>query len=331
MDIKDVHYTLIFEDNNNLLYNFLTHGIISNYPGCIDSSKYPQLSTSHVTGTRMDIFDVRCTHMKIFNKKNIKSNETCFDFTNSNLICSDKKCFKLELILNNPLEYICDIKTPTNERNPQNHSEKEVVLYYKFNDNNNNKYIFFKLEKHTMNSISHLFDFFNQTRNDTYVNRRENEGANYNQNGGVNYSYESNINNESDVKYNYESNTNYNYESNTNYNHKSDIKYNHEGGFFGLFTTKSEPDIKHVTKYATKSNDLIFYNKLKFLIYDDILSDQLNIIIPKIEIDVNEILRKVKYYNDNIRTGSELFIMEELKNYLLKKYIDKDKLHYLIK
>ena len=279
--------TIIFEDNNNVLYNFLTHGIISNNLGCIDISKYPQLSISHVTGT----------HMKIFNKTNIKSNDTCFDFTNSNLICSDKKCFKLELIFNNPLEYICDKETFLNMRDEKNKSEKGVLLYYKFiNNSNGNKYIFFKLEQHDMNSISHAFNFLYQQRNDTYNNRRENEGLD-------------------------------------DYN---EILNNKGGGFFDFFTftgndkPEPKPEPKHVSKYATKTNDVEFYNKLDTIIRNNQSSFQLNQIIPQIAINKASILEKVSYYNENIRTGAELFIMEELKNYLLKDYININKFDYLI-
>ena len=42
------------------------------------------------------------------------------------------------------------------------------------------------------------------------------------------------------------------------------------------------------------------------------------IISPLINLNIDDIKTKLKYYDDNLRTGQELFIIEELKNYFLK-------------
>ena len=232
------------------------------------------------------------------------------------MICSNKKCFKLELILNTPLEYICDHNTPTNERDPNNKSEKSLVLYYKFYDTDNHKkYLFFKLESHEMNSLSHLVNFINTNRNDTYHNRRENEGLDlYNEStsdGGMLGLFSKN-------------------DSNRRENEGLDL-YNEstsEGGMWGLFSKNDSS--KKQKKYASKETDIIFYENLKKYINDDIKDIIINNIIPKIYINDDYILSKVNSYNENIRTGAELFIVEELKNFLIKKYINKNKLYDLI-
>jgi hypothetical protein len=139
--------TLIFEDENNRLFNILT---------------YYEDSTEPCLNNNNKIIHYTTTHNDVFTKKDVKPDE-CLKFSKNN---------KLQIIFKSPIYYLCDQKTDTKDKN--NESIKSVLLYYRFSYNYKN-YIFFKLESHHMNSIGHLFDLIDQTRHDTYDKRRENK------------------------------------------------------------------------------------------------------------------------------------------------------------
>jgi hypothetical protein len=117
--------TIIFGDNNNHLYNFLTCGIKN---GICDKFIFKKIST-HWTIDNKNVFD----------KPDVISNDKKFT-ANSALIlhpqaCRNNKCLKLVLSFDIPIiygwhDYIIN---------------KKVLLFYRFQQGEN-KYIFFKLK-----------------------------------------------------------------------------------------------------------------------------------------------------------------------------------------
>jgi hypothetical protein len=168
--------TIIFQDNNNELFNFLTF----NNKNKNNDLCYGKVESSNGHFTK--------THLNVYNKKEVISAETCVnDFLTSynkflESKCGKKKheCFKMEYVFNNKIDYLCDQETMLKSINPKNISTKGVILYYRFKIQNKT-YLFFKLEGHRMNSLKHVGAFLNKNRKDIYPKRRENV-LNYNYN-----------------------------------------------------------------------------------------------------------------------------------------------------
>lgn len=158
--------SIIFEDDNNRLFNLLTYGQLYNMDD--ECRKDEALVSSRIT----------MTHKKVFEKPNVKivkSDEKCFklnpvqrSFKTINQ-CKDGKCFKLEFKFDKPIEYLCG-----DDGNEANMSSKRIIIYYRF-EHNNKKYLFFKLEGNPVNSMAHIHKYMFQTRKDTYDKRREND------------------------------------------------------------------------------------------------------------------------------------------------------------
>jgi len=166
---KDMCYlsgSIVFEDDNNKLFNLLTYGYLDNTSDiCIPDVALPY---PHITITHKEVFkkpdvnvvkrDEECLKLKML-QRSLKS---------SIRGCQDGICYKLELVFKKPILYLCG-----NDGNEDNMSPKQIILYYRF-EYKGKKYLFFKLEAHPINSISHMQDYLSQARRDTYVQRREN-------------------------------------------------------------------------------------------------------------------------------------------------------------
>jgi hypothetical protein len=162
--------TIIFQDNNNELFNFLTFNNIKN-DNC---NGKVEATSGHYT----------LTHKEVYKNNKVESAETCvekfLDPLNKKLeefSCNNKtphSCFKMEYVLNNKIHFLCDQETMGNKINPKNSSTKRVILYYRFKIVDKT-YLFFKLEAYSMLKSGHIVEFINKKRFDTYLKRRENE------------------------------------------------------------------------------------------------------------------------------------------------------------
>jgi hypothetical protein len=160
--------TIIFQDNNNELFNFLTFDNIKN-DNCNGKVEATSPHYSY-------------THKKVYKNNDVESAETCvekfLDPLNKKLekySCSNKTphaCFKMEYILNNKIHFLCDQENIFKDINPKNKSTKRIILYYRFKFLNKT-YLFFKLEGHKMVSLQHVGALINKKRFDTYVKRRK--------------------------------------------------------------------------------------------------------------------------------------------------------------
>jgi hypothetical protein len=222
--------TIIFEDDNNKLFNLLTYGTLEIEKCDINKA----LAIPHIT----------TTHINVFEKKGVESNEDCFKLNKQQKKlehffkkCENNKCFKMELIFNNKINFLCDILSK--EKQKQNKFSKKIILFYRFKYNDK-KYLFFKLEEFPMVSFQHLGKFLNQKRKDTYEKRRENENS---------PSYNSTL----------------------------------------------------------KNIDDDFYKKLLHMFKEN---------------DKKLVLDKINNYNEELRTGRELFIIDELKEMLMNDFLD---------
>ncbi len=160
--------SIIFEDDNNRLFNLLTYGELD-YKGN-ECNLENALASSHIT----------ITHKEVFKKPDVKvveDDEKCITLNRAKKSlkkingCQDGRCFKLELVFKKPIKYLCG-----EDDNVANMSPKQIILYYRFK-HNNKKYLFFKLEAHPINSLSHLKNYISQSRRDTYDKRRENNSV----------------------------------------------------------------------------------------------------------------------------------------------------------
>lgn len=150
--------TIIFEDTDNRLFNILTYNKDTS-ENIHDNNILPGI---HWT----------TTHLDVYNKQNVLPDDS-IETSSIKQIYGNKK-FKLELILNEPIDYLCDLETDDKDKKIDNISQKRVLLYYRF-IHENKKYIFFKLEEYNMNSIHHLINLLDKKRKDIYNKRRENE------------------------------------------------------------------------------------------------------------------------------------------------------------
>lgn len=150
--------TIVFEDSDNRLFNILTYNKDTS-ENIHDDNILPG---AHWT----------TTHIDVYNKQNVLPDDSID--TGSIKQFFDNKKFKLELILNEPIDYLCDLETNDKDKKIDNISQKRVLLYYRF-IHENKKYIFFKLEEYNMNNINHLLKLLDKNRKDTYNKRRENE------------------------------------------------------------------------------------------------------------------------------------------------------------
>ncbi len=150
--------TIVFEDSDNRLFNILTYNKDTT-ENIIDDNVLPGI---HWTATHLDVYD----------KQNVLPDNT-INSGSIKQVYGNKK-LKLELIFNEPIDYLCDLETDDKDKKEDNISQKRVLLYYRF-IHENKKYIFFKLEEYNMNSINHLLNLLDKNRNDTYNKRRENE------------------------------------------------------------------------------------------------------------------------------------------------------------
>ena len=166
--------TIIFGDNNNHLYNFLTCGIKN---GICDKFIFKKIST-HWTIDNKNVFD----------KSGVISNDTFFT-ANSALIlhpqaCRNNKCLKLVLSFDNPIKYLCNNIV----------IEKKVLLFYRFK-HGDNKYIFFKLKNNKYDDIE-----LNNTKD--IIN--DQQFFNRNENNDINNNYKLNIINENNATIQYD-------------------------------------------------------------------------------------------------------------------------------
>ena len=159
--------TIIFQDNNNELFNFLTFNDTANN-SCNGKVKS---TNAHIT----------TTHKKVYDKDKVESAEKCVEnFLSDNILkrkleslCGKHFCFKMEYVFNNKINFLCDQETKRKSINPKNKSTKRVILYYRFKILDKT-YLFFKLEEHSMENPKHLLTLVNTKRIDTYPKRREN-------------------------------------------------------------------------------------------------------------------------------------------------------------
>jgi hypothetical protein len=118
--------TLVFEDNNNKLYNLLTFGIISDKSDCKLGD--PIAQQNYFINKYKEVFK---------KTEEVKSNDKCFEQGYIEYIrgCRNNKCLTLELTFNQGVNDLCD-----------NRQEKILrsCIYYKF-EHNNRQYIFLKL------------------------------------------------------------------------------------------------------------------------------------------------------------------------------------------
>jgi len=228
--------TIIFEDNDNRLFNLLTYGLFNNIEN--NCYTYNPLAKPHIS----------LTHIDVFKKKRVESNEICFKYSLSKEFlsklfqkkCSNLKCLKMELFLKK-IDFLCDITTIDKDKNPNNESTKRVLLYYRFK-HDKKQYLFFKLERYNMNSLSHVKDYINTTRNDTYDKRRENKST---------YSLKQ----------------------------KDDIFYEELISNFRLNEKKIKIKIEEYNKELRTGNELFIFEELKEILLNTLLqiySDQIN-------------------------------------------------------
>jgi hypothetical protein len=134
--------TLVFQDNNNKLYNFLTYGIISENESCF---KDP------IAQQKYSVKD----YMEVYKKdQRIESSDKCFlqGLEQSLRGCTNNKCLILEIIFYEDLNYLCD-----NEKK----ESKQSCIYYKFKYENKH-YIFLKLLPFPFNSIGYHTETVNK-------------------------------------------------------------------------------------------------------------------------------------------------------------------------
>lgn len=158
--------TIIFQDNNNELFNFLTFNkkTNNNCDGKVKSTK------AHITTTHKNVYDkINVTSAEICVEKFLSNSTKLFDLCTKN-----NTCFKMEYVLNNKINYLCDQETKWKSINPNNISTKRVILYYRFKIDDKT-YLFFKLEEYSMEDSNHVLTLINKNRHDTYHKRRENE------------------------------------------------------------------------------------------------------------------------------------------------------------
>ena len=123
--------TIVFEDNNNKLYNLLTFGIISEEKNCKLGD--PIAQQNYFINKYKDVFK----------NKEVKSNDKCFEegFIGSLEYirgCRNKMCLTLELTFNQDINNLCDDKL-----------EEKILrscVYYTFKYNDK-QYVFLKLLK----------------------------------------------------------------------------------------------------------------------------------------------------------------------------------------
>jgi len=136
-DVCFIYGSIIFQDNNNILFNLLTYYILSTnecLPNIANTITKPK---KHYT----------ITHKEIFKNNNVLPDD-CLKFNKIN---------KLELELDD-IDYLCDNNTPENFKQKKDKVTKRILLYYKFKYHNNT-YLFFKLESYGMNHILHTVDY----------------------------------------------------------------------------------------------------------------------------------------------------------------------------
>lgn len=134
--------TLVFEDNNNKLYNLLTFGIISEEKNCKLGDPISQ----------QNYFIYK--YKDVFKNKEVKSNDKCFEegFIGSLEYirgCRNKMCLTLELTFNQGVNNLCDDEL------------KEEILrscvYYTFKYNDK-QYVFLKLLKKIETKYLEIYD-----------------------------------------------------------------------------------------------------------------------------------------------------------------------------
>lgn len=145
----------VIEDNDRILYNFLTYNTISNkcLIDTIEMSKNVSIhwTTTHSFFVLPDVLKVDCVpYGKI-----------------------PYKYFKLERILNKPLKYLCDLDTYASPQQKDKKTKRVALFYpFKFNDKT---YLFLKFENNKMNSIKHAFNYLssNITQKKSSYNTRK--------------------------------------------------------------------------------------------------------------------------------------------------------------
>ena len=134
--------TIVFEDNNNKLYNLLTFGIISEEKNCKLGDPISQ----------QNYFIYK--YKDVFKNKEVKSNDKCFEegFIGSLEYirgCRNKMCLTLELTFNQGVNNLCDDEL------------KEEILrscvYYTFKYNDK-QYVFLKLLKKIETKYLEIYD-----------------------------------------------------------------------------------------------------------------------------------------------------------------------------
>lgn len=136
-DVCFIYGAIIFQDNNNLLFNLLTYYKLSIIECLLDIGR---------DDIKKPVIHYTYTHKDIFNLPHVKPDK-CLQLNTIN---------KLELNIDN-LSYICDKNTPKDKRNKKDKVTKRILLYYKFKYNNET-YLFFKLEPYGMNHILHTVE-----------------------------------------------------------------------------------------------------------------------------------------------------------------------------
>ena len=229
--------TLVFEDKNNKLYNFLTYGIISDNNSCLEDPKIAE-----------ETYSVQ-NYMDVYKKyPKVESSDKCFvqGLEQSLRGCKSNKCLILEIIFDEDLNYLCD---------QQDKESKKSCIYYKFKYENK-QYIFLKLLPYTFNSrilkgVTGVFNYFKNKENNEYDPSKR-----YKKRDNVISNYE--FNEEDDIFY-----KNVNFDNNPDsFKHKY-LKDDQENIYNVFFKHNNDDDINYYNTHLRTGNEMFITDKLK--------------------------------------------------------------------
>lgn len=157
--------SFIFKDDNNRLYNLLLNNVDDEDNINKEFSNEKKIETENIKVCPVNknlSSHVTTTHKQIFKKDNIKSDNNCYSKYNNigvtvfkSFLNSGDDAVKFEYnLMKDKQELKCYGETVDDESK----KIKGVILFYRFKDINklkDNKFVFFKLEGHNMNSVSH--------------------------------------------------------------------------------------------------------------------------------------------------------------------------------
>ena len=229
--------TIVFEDKNNKLYNFLTYGIISDNNSCLEDPKIAE-----------ETYSVQ-NYMDVYKKyPKVESSDKCFvqGLEQSLRGCKSNMCLILEIIFDEDLNYLCD---------QQDKESKKSCIYYKFKYENK-QYIFLKLLPYTFNSrilkgVTGVLNYFKNKENNEYDPSKR-----YKKRDNVISNYE--FNEEDDIFY-----KNVNFDNNPDsFKHKY-LKDDQENIYNVFFKHNNDDDINYYNTHLRTGNEMFITDKLK--------------------------------------------------------------------